>query len=264
MDALFPITLNFHPDQIYKGLPLLKVLAAEGVYRSQFETGTSNGGLTAHEGGDRWFWESRIFNRAYDEVHPSERPKYGALNYRRRATGGAPRFGSAHLRLRPDVLQRSTFCYPDSVFHPEHFGVIGKMGLLAQALRDNKDLLDDYIEAHIHGPVRLLDDVEALVLDPCYRGTETEYHAHQLPCSIEWHAGFRMTIETLRQHPEYRGQQYVDIGVKIAHSGYIDPAAIGRALRAAKYEPQDLKKVWHCLARYGDLSFKDDSIPSQN
>ena len=27
-------------------------LAAEGVYRSQFVTGTSNGGLTAHHGGD--------------------------------------------------------------------------------------------------------------------------------------------------------------------------------------------------------------------
>jgi hypothetical protein len=65
------------------------------VYRSQFETGTSNGGLTAHPGGDRWSWESRIFAGAYDDAPSAERPKYGSLNFPRRATGGAPRFGSA-------------------------------------------------------------------------------------------------------------------------------------------------------------------------
>jgi len=33
---------------------------------------------------------------------------------------------------------------------------------------DDKDLLDDYIEAQVHGPLLLAHDVEALVLDPCY------------------------------------------------------------------------------------------------
>ena len=32
--------------------------------------------------------------------------------------------------------------------------------------------LDDYIEAHVHGPLRFATDVEALVLDPCFRDTE--------------------------------------------------------------------------------------------
>ena len=42
------LTLNFHPDALC-GQDLMMVrLAREGVYRSQFETGTSNGGLTAH------------------------------------------------------------------------------------------------------------------------------------------------------------------------------------------------------------------------
>jgi hypothetical protein len=53
--------------------------------------------------------------------------------------------------------------------------------------------LDDYIEAQIHGPVRLGHDIEALVLDPCFRDTEVEALAVALPCPVEWHHGFRLT-----------------------------------------------------------------------
>ena len=89
IDAAWRVTLSFHPDRLHEGEPILAALARDGVYRSQFETRTSNGGLTAFEGGDRWRWESRIFEGAYDEAPPESRPKYGALDFR--GTGfGAP------------------------------------------------------------------------------------------------------------------------------------------------------------------------------
>src|SRR5882757_2967151 len=62
------VTLNFHPDRLSGGRTILDWLAADGSYVSQFVTGTSNGGLTAHPGGDRWRWESRIFGGAYDDA----------------------------------------------------------------------------------------------------------------------------------------------------------------------------------------------------
>jgi hypothetical protein len=69
-------------------------------------------------------------------------------------------------------LARTTFCYPDSVFEPAHFGVAVRLSTLVDmASADDKDLFDDYIEAHVHGVVDLGRDVEALVLDPCCRGT---------------------------------------------------------------------------------------------
>jgi len=74
--------MHFHPDRVAGNRPILIQMADEGVYRSQFVTGTSNGGLTAHPGGDRWRWESRIFAGAYDDAAPDQRPVYGALNYR--------------------------------------------------------------------------------------------------------------------------------------------------------------------------------------
>jgi Protein of unknown function (DUF3626) len=40
------VTLHFHPDRLVGGLPILPLLARDGRYRSQFETGTGNGGLT--------------------------------------------------------------------------------------------------------------------------------------------------------------------------------------------------------------------------
>lgn len=106
------VTVNFHPDRLVAdgSETLIERLVHDRVWRSQFETGTSNGGLTAHQGGDRWRWEQRMFDGRYDDGPPRERPRYGALNHRRRAAGGAVRFGSAHLRLRPGVLARTTFC----------------------------------------------------------------------------------------------------------------------------------------------------------
>jgi hypothetical protein len=53
LDPRLRVTVNFHPDRACGSVGLLEALAQDGVLRSQFETGTSNGGLTAFEGGDR-------------------------------------------------------------------------------------------------------------------------------------------------------------------------------------------------------------------
>ncbi|WP_281356630.1 DUF3626 domain-containing protein [Amycolatopsis anabasis] len=247
------VTLQFHPDRLVHGVPILTAMARDGVYRSQFETGTSNGGLTAHPGGDRWRWESRLFAGAYDEVAAAERPKYGSLNFRRRAVGGSPRFGSAHLRLTADTLARTTFCYPDSVCEPADFGVAGKASaLIALAEADDKDPLDDYVEAHVHGPLTLGRDVEAIVLDPCYRGTEVERAAAELGCAVEWHGGFRLSTAELRRHPEFRGPEYVELGLALARDGWLDPRILGDAARTGRHDEQDLKRVWHYVARFGN------------
>ena len=252
IDPTLRVTLHFHPDRLVGGLPILAVMARDGVYRSQFETGTSNGALTAHAGGDRWRWESRIFAGAYDGAAAAARPKYGSLNFRRRRIGGSPRFGSAYLRLTGQTLPRTTFCYPDSVFEPTNFGSAARISsLIALAATEQKDLLDDYIEAHVHGPLVLSQDVEALVLDPCYRDTAVQEAAHKLGCPVEWHAGFQLSTDELRWHPDYRGPQYVERGLALARDGYLDPRIIGDAARTGSHDEQALKRVWHYVARFG-------------
>ncbi|MFG2923772.1 DUF3626 domain-containing protein [Streptomyces sp. NPDC048305] len=251
LDPALRVTLNFHPDRLLRGRPILQAMAEEGVYRSQFVTGTSNGGLTAFPGGDRWRWESRMFDGAYDDAPAHERPVYGALNFRRKPVGAAPRFGSAHFRLTAETSARTTFCYPDSFMEPADFGVAGRLGLIALALADRQDDLDDYVEAQVHGPVRPRRDAEALVLDPCYRGTEVESAALRLGCPVEWHPGFRLDVEELRHHHAYRGQEYVDLAGRIAVDRVLDPRIVGAAARTGIHDPQAVKKVWHYLARFG-------------
>ncbi len=258
LDPEWRVTLHFHPDRLIAGRPILAAMASDGVYRSQFETGTSNGGLTAHRDGDRWRWESRMFAGAYDTADAWERPKYGSLNFRTRRVGGSPRFGSAHLRLAPHTLARTTFCYPDSVFEPAHFGVATRVSnLVAMAEKDDRDPLDDYIEAQVHGVLDLAHDVEAVVLDPSYRGTPVETMAAGLGCPVEWHDGFVLTTAQLRRYPEYRGPEFVRLGESLARVGRLDPRIIGDASRTGRYDEQALKRVWHYVARFGNPELRD-------
>lgn len=250
-----PVTLQFHPDAPLGGQTMIDSLLRDGVYRSQFETGTSNGGLTAHPGGGRWQWESRIFGTAYDACAGEDiglRPKYGALNHRNDPYGGSPRFGSCHLRLHAHVLARTTFCYPDSHMQPDHFGVAERMNLITLAERNAAGLepLDDYIEAHVHGHVRMHEDVQAIVLDPCYRNTFVQEQAEQLPCALEWHKGFRLPMDQLAQCRDYRNADAVAALRSLGKADFVTAADIGTA-RANGMDYQLAKWAWHCVARFG-------------
>lgn len=244
------ITLQLHPDWPFRGRLVLEALADDGVYRSQFETGSSNGGLTAHPGGDRWRWESRMFAGRYDDAPASARPVYGALDLGS-AYGGSPRFGSAYLRLRPEVSERATFCFPDSVFEPE--GTVGPDGveaLVAQcaaAAGQGLDDLDRYVEAHVHGGVRLAEDVEAVVLDPCFRDGPVHEAAERLGCEVAWHPGYRVRTADLGE--DYRGPEPLALARGLGE--VLVPATVGEAARSGHHDPQTVKRVWHLLARYG-------------
>jgi hypothetical protein len=266
LDLSMPVTINFHPERLIGGESVLRRIGRDKVYRSQFESGISNGGLTAAPGGDRWNWEKRIFGGAYDEAPAAERPKYGALNHRRRSLGAAPRFGSAHLRLSATVLARTTFCFPDSVLEPHDFATAERFDLLRLADEfdqvERTDLveateggqLDDYIEAHVHGVLDLTCDVEALVLDPSFQDTEIEDDAAALGVPVEWHEGRRLSLAELDRHPEFRGPHIVAVGHRVAEHDAIDAAVIGRATARGLEDPGELKRLWHYVARFGGSS----------
>jgi hypothetical protein len=251
IDRSARIVLHFHPDAPFGEGTVLRAIARDGLYRSQFETGTSNGGLTAIPGGERWGWETDLFGGLYDGEDPGRRPKYGALNQLNDPYGAAPRFGSSYLRLAEPALDRSTFCYPDSHYGPTHFGTATKMGLLdAARIAPQDDPLDRYVEAHVHGPIDVSTDVEAIVLDPSYRGTGIEEDAQTLGCAVEWHPGYSLAMNDSLD-PEYRGQRILDLACAIGDGAPLTPRLLGTVRAVGRYDPQDLKKVWHYLARYG-------------
>ncbi|MCH1884379.1 DUF3626 domain-containing protein [Agrococcus sp. ARC_14] len=244
------VTVHFHPDRCSGGATVLERIVAEGTYRSQFSTGISNGGLTAHPGGDRWRWESRMFGGAYDEAASHERPVYGAVEHRRRATGGAIRFGSCWLEVARTAWDRVTLCWPDSVYEPEHLGTPAHAGeLLALADEAAVDPLDDYVEAQLHGGFEPARDAERLVLDPAFRGAAVERAAARLGVPIVWHPGLELRVDRIAELEAYRGVDALALALELAVDGRIDARILGEAAEA--HDQQTIKRVWHLIARFG-------------
>jgi hypothetical protein len=102
--------------------------------------------------------------------------------------------------------------------------------------------------------VLLERDVEALVLDPSYRGGDVGKAASRLRCPVEWHPGVRLSIAEMRRHPDYRGPVFVELGARIAIDGWLTPRVIGDAARTGEHGEQALKRVWHYVARFGASS----------
>ncbi len=282
-----PVTVHFHPDRpAADGRTVAQSLAADGVYRSQFETRISNGGLTAYPGGDRDRWEHRMFGGAYTSA--VGRPVYGALNLAGHPDGAAPRFGSCHLVLGPQVLPRCTFSLGDSVTEPSGVGTADTFGavwdgLLARAARTGEVLgvragsadawvaalgapreragrvLDDYVEAQIHGGLTLGEAVTAVVADPSFRGTPTAASLSSLGVPLRWHPGFRLPAADFPAG--LRGPRASELALAIAEryrSPVLDAAVIGRAARAVwpGFGPpaetlQLIKYLWHIVVLRG-------------
>jgi hypothetical protein len=136
------IIVHFHPDLCGRdGVPVAASLLESGLYRNQFETGISNGSLTAFPGGPRDAWERTLFGGAYHagRVAPAERPKYGALELVRFPDGPIPRFGSCYLILSESVKSRTSFTFMGSE-HPKALGSLSDIqhfdGVMAALLSE--------------------------------------------------------------------------------------------------------------------------------
>ncbi|MFT3765165.1 MAG: DUF3626 domain-containing protein [Minicystis sp.] len=250
------VTLSFHPDRLLAdGRTVIEALVAEGRYRSQFETGISNGSRTAYRGGERDRWEEALFGGAYQErgAAPAERPRYGGLDVMRHADGASPRFGSCYLVLRSHVAPFCTFTWGDSHLGPEHVGTLdafepilaamlasaetqpdtlGVRGLtvpglverLASLDRDGaaEDVvgraLDGYIEAQVHGDIALGEDVEALVIDPAFAGTTAGEHLHALGAryGLPVRAHPGFVLAVTDVPPDFRGPRMVPLAARLA------------------------------------------------
>ncbi|GAA2379287.1 hypothetical protein Cme02nite_17670 [Catellatospora methionotrophica] len=278
------VTLNFHPDRLLAdGRTVAASMAADGRYRSQFETGVSNGSRTAFLHGDRDRWEESLFGGAYQSPGTplTERPLYGGLNLLGHPDGACPRFGSCHVRLRPSVNPRCTVTVGDSHLGPADVGTLAAFetvlaglveraretgvtlgrpgadplavlrGLASAASAEHGRALDDYLEVQVHGPVDLAADAEALVLDPSFRGTPDgdllAELAARLGIGLEWHAGFELTAAEVG--PDFRGPAIPPLATDLcrryaAPRGTFDAELIGRAAADMLHNP-------HSWAQHG-------------
>ncbi|NKF51297.1 DUF3626 domain-containing protein [Shewanella sp. WXL01] len=228
------IAFHFHPDRLdSRGLTVAQGLLKDGIYKSQFETHTSNGHLSPELGGSRDHWENELFGNAYSGI--KHRPKYGALDLGLSSFGPAPRFGSCYLLSKPKLLNSCSFCYLDSYRLPKERGTLNCFdavlaALLSEAFERQSAIgkdpltpaqlvehlchldkrskltdikgggsnLDHYIEAQVHADVSLEQDIDLLVIDPSYKGTSIGEQlatvARVYQLELTYHSGYRMAL----------------------------------------------------------------------
>jgi hypothetical protein len=135
------------------------------------------------------------------------------------------------------------------------------------AAGDAGRVLDTQIEAQVHGPVDLHQDVELLVADPAFAATATGTILSDLSTRYEipllWHCGFQLRVRDVPD--DFRGPAMPGLARRIAgEDGTLDAAVIGVAERSLHEQPhawrnwgsraeglQHLKQLWHVLVHYG-------------
>lgn len=292
------LTLNFHPDRVGRhGHTVAAGLAADGTYQSQWISGISAGSRSALHGGERHRFERELFAGVYDEADPSPgaHPVYGSFDLVFDDHGGSPRFGSSYVVLRAHMRERTTLCVGDSHMAPRDVGTFERPGSVLAALTEqaarsrllNRGLdtqvllealearyrsprasrdLDGYIEAQVHGGVSLADDVEAIVLDPSFRGSDVERDiataARQFGFDVAWHCGSVLCVDDVPG--DFRGPTMPALARKVADAdGTVHARAIGIAAARERFEEptrlgdspesvwQQLKYLWHTLLAHG-------------
>lgn len=271
------VTLSFHPDRLRPdGVTVVEGLSRDGRYKSQFETGVTNGSPTAFAGGERDGWERSLFGGAYqaEGVAIGERPKYGAFDVIGHLDGGSPRFGSCYIELRREAWDRCTLTWGDSHEGPEHVGTVDALepivaALLAAVERDRAALgvadldvarlvtllstkpdtktgraLDAYVEAQVHGRLDLAHDVASIVVDPAFDGSPTGDALAELAArhgfALRRHAGFVLSPHEVPG--DFRGPRMIPLAARImafaTRPDRFDVAALGRAAASLHRDPE--------------------------
>ena len=128
-------------------------------------------------------------------------------------------------------------------------------------------VLDTQIEAQVHGPVNMDQDVELLVGDPAFAQTVTGNALQRLSerCGfpLRWHCGFRLRTRDVPD--DFRGPAMPRLARRVAgDDGVVDAVAIGHAQLSLRQQPEEwtewgdeeevlqlLKQLWHVVVHYG-------------
>jgi hypothetical protein len=116
-------------------------------------------------------------------------------------------------------------------------------------------MLDDYVEAQVHGGVVLGADVAAVVVDPSFRRTRFEELLRSVAADFRWGPGFRLPATEFPA--ELRGPEVPPLALEVAER-YGTPVLTAEVIGRAAREPgntadrlQLIKYLWHILVLRG-------------
>lgn len=162
-------------------------IISDGRLKNQFDTGTSSGVMS---------WPTRVANEELQFGYPydtpaEERPIYGIVS-RHGGERAHEQYGNAYFYLKPEVQSRTTVTSVDSLNRPVIPGPFRNPGWRAAlppgyvdtAVRVDDSLFNhrEYVEAQVHGGVRLSDVARVELTRDNWWGDEAELeeYAEQL------------------------------------------------------------------------------------
>jgi hypothetical protein len=114
--------------------------------------------------------------------------------------------------------------------------------------------------------ISLRDDVEQLIADPSFQGTDTgkvlNLICDKYEIDLSWHRGFALALDEVPS--DFRGPSMPSLAKRIATKSYLDVQMIGKAAASVRRYPeswsdvashkellQEMKLLWHVLVKYG-------------
>jgi hypothetical protein len=128
----------------------------------------------------RYKKESKLFNKTYDDIEPSNRIKYGSINIKNLIEGdeNSKSYGDISIFYKNEIKNRCTFTYGNSeetmmyictydyFLHLLYHMPINDIKLIIELIEKNESKLKmkTYIEVQIHGSINILSDIEKITL----------------------------------------------------------------------------------------------------
>jgi len=154
-------------------------------------------------------WENRLFNNIYNKSKPFDRVKYGVLNVINDPNGvkccsgyGDSYFLLQNTRLRTTFASKDTSAVDVKLATAEHYNHVllsysdkelnaGVGVAIGRAFCTSSAVIEQYKEVQIHGPLKLNTDIEAVVVNPKYKGNEKmealiKKFADKNNCNVIW------------------------------------------------------------------------------
>lgn len=156
----------------------LVAIASDGRMKNLFEVNSSNGSTNKSARGG---WEDNLFNNIYSNSYAHEKVKYGTLNLLGNKMGvpSCSGYGDSYMLFKNKIKKRVSFVYADSsntdwhiatfrhFFHVIYYldkKVLQELINISHGNTVNRSLNYTYVEAQIHGPVTLINDVEKIFI----------------------------------------------------------------------------------------------------
>lgn len=199
------------PDPTAPARTIVDSLIETMMYKSVFETQVSSIGDKGTAGSSRDGWEKTIFDGGYHPTWAStyeQRPKYGAINAMGTWNAGvSTSYGNSSIVLKPATKERATVTPFDSAGAKAHH--VGTTEQFVHVLMAADDARFDavvaasknttttgytsFIEAQVHGPIRMDTDVLYIVASSEYKGTPHEAKLRELclkaGIGLKWRTG---------------------------------------------------------------------------